>query len=85
MNLIDTLVRARWVIPVEPTGVVLERHSIAIEDGAIGDVFPTEEDPPRYEARAVVDLPTHAVIPGLVNAHTHALWACSADWPTTCR
>ena len=72
MNLIDTLVRARWVIPVEPTGVVLERHSIAIEDGAIRDVFPTEEDPPRYEARAVVDLPTHAVIPGLVNAHTHA-------------
>jgi 5-methylthioadenosine/S-adenosylhomocysteine deaminase len=72
MNPIDTLVQARWVIPVEPTGVVLERHSIAVEDGAIRDVFPTEEDPSRYEARAVVDLPTHAVIPGLINAHTHA-------------
>ena len=46
MNTIDTLVQARWVIPVEPTGVVLEQHSIAIEDGAIRDVFPTEEDPP---------------------------------------
>ena len=72
MNTIDTLVHARWVIPVEPTGVVLEHHSIAIEDGAIRDVFPTAEDPPRYSARAVVDLPTHAVIPGLINAHTHA-------------
>ena len=72
MNTVDTLVQARWVIPVEPTGVVLEQHSIAIEDGAIRDVFPTEEDPPRYQARAVVDLPTHAVIPGLNNAHTHA-------------
>src|SRR5947209_15104946 len=72
METIDTLVQARWVIPVEPTDVVLEQHSIAIEDGAIRDVFPTEEDSPRYEARTVVDLPTHAVIPGLVNAHTHA-------------
>ena len=72
MNTVDTLVQARWVIPVEPAGAVLEHHSVAIEGGNIRDVFPTEEDSPRYEARAVVDLPAHAVIPGLINAHTHA-------------
>lgn len=71
MNTVDSLIRARWVIPVEPTGAVLEHHSVAIADGDILDVFPTEESA-RYRAGAVVDLPAHAVIPGLVNAHTHA-------------
>jgi 5-methylthioadenosine/S-adenosylhomocysteine deaminase len=71
MRTIDTLVQARWVIPVEPAAV-LEQHSIAVDDGDIQDVFPTGENSPRYEAREVVDLPTHAVIPGFVNAHTHA-------------
>jgi 5-methylthioadenosine/S-adenosylhomocysteine deaminase len=72
MKTIDTLVQARWVIPVEPAAAVLEHHSIAVEDGDIQDIFPTGEGSPRYRARAVVDLPEHAVIPGFVNAHTHA-------------
>ncbi len=68
---IDTLIKARWVIPVEPAGVVLERHAIAVKDGDILAVLPMEKTS-GYEAQTVVELPTHAAIPGLVNAHTHA-------------
>jgi 5-methylthioadenosine/S-adenosylhomocysteine deaminase len=72
MRTIDTLLHARWVIPVEPNGVVRERYSIAIEAGRIVDILPSDNAPTRYSARESVDLPHHAVIPGLVNAHTHA-------------
>ena len=40
MQSVDTLVEARWVIPVEPEGVVLEHHTVAIDDGRIGAILP---------------------------------------------
>ena len=69
---IDLLINARWVIPVEPDGKVLDHHSIAIRDGKIIKVLPTADAEKKYQAAEVVELPNHAVLPGLVNAHTHA-------------
>ncbi len=71
MTEIDLLVSARWVIPIEPDGC-LEQHCVAIDQGRILDVLPASVAVTRYRARQSVDLPTHALIPGLVNAHTHA-------------
>ena len=69
----DTLlINARWVVPVEPAGVALERHAVAVRGGLIEAVLPTAEAAQRYPGYARVDLPGHALIPGLVNAHTHA-------------
>ena len=58
-------------MPVEPAGAVLEHHSVAVRDGAIERVFPPTEakDFSHYEQ---LELPDHVLIPGLVNAHTHA-------------
>lgn len=67
----DTLIRARWVIPIEPEGE-LEHHAVAVQDGRIVDVLPIERAADKFRAREVIDLPRHALIPGLVNAHTHA-------------
>lgn len=72
MPTIDTLINARWVIPVEPDGVTLDHHSIAIVDGKIFEVLPTADALKHYGNAHTHDLPHHAVIPGLVNAHTHA-------------
>lgn len=67
----DTLIHARWIIPVEPA-VILEHHSLAIKDGRIIDVLPTELVKARYQAASSEDFPDHALLPGFVNSHTHA-------------
>lgn len=72
MTPIDTLVHARWVVPVEPADTVLENHAVAIAGGRIADVLPSAAAEQRYQAREIVHLPDHALIPGLINAHTHA-------------
>ncbi len=72
MTRVDLLLTARWVIPVEPAGAILEHHSIAITQDRIVDVLPREAARARYQAAATVELATHALIPGLINAHTHA-------------
>jgi 5-methylthioadenosine/S-adenosylhomocysteine deaminase len=72
MKNIDTLIHASWVIPVEPMGVVLDDHSIAIQDGQIIDILPHQEATARYQAEHLVERPGHLLMPGLVNCHTHA-------------
>ncbi len=72
MENVDTLISARWVIPVHPAGVVLHLHSVAVRDGVIIAVLPREEAAARFLAADNVDLPDHALIPGLINLHTHA-------------
>jgi 5-methylthioadenosine/S-adenosylhomocysteine deaminase len=73
MESIDTLVCARWVLPVEPDGGVLENHAVAIRDGRIVAVAPTAEARHRYDPRETVERPSHALLPGLVNAHASAV------------
>jgi len=71
MPSVDTLLEARWVIPVEPHGVVLEHHAVAIAGDTIVEILPIDAARARYAAAARVALTEHALIPGLVNAHTH--------------
>jgi 5-methylthioadenosine/S-adenosylhomocysteine deaminase len=66
------LIAARWVVPVEPAQAVFENHAVAVRDGRIEAVLPIAEAAVRYADFERVDLPAHALIPGLVNAHTHA-------------
>ena len=72
MKTIDSLICARWLIPVEPEGVCLEHHCIAVENGVILDVLPSNTARTKYQARETINLTEHALITGLVNAHTHA-------------
>lgn len=69
---IDLLINARWIIPIEPAGVVLENHAVAIRGGKIVDLLSQTEAAAHYLAARTVDLPEHVLIPGLVNAHAHA-------------
>jgi 5-methylthioadenosine/S-adenosylhomocysteine deaminase len=72
MEHVDTLLHARWIIPVEPDNTVFEHHSLAIKDGRILAIMPTHEARRRYLADVELQLTDHALIPGLINAHTHA-------------
>jgi len=71
MNSVDTIISAKWVIPVEPDNRILEQHSIAIKAGEIVAILPTDKCAQQYQAKETVDCPDHALIPGLVNTHTH--------------
>lgn len=69
---IDTLINARWIIPVIPENQVLDQHSLAIQGGRILEILPTDEAQRKYTPQNEQDLPGHALIPGLINTHTHA-------------
>ena len=69
---VATLLNARWIVPVEPEGQVLEHHALAIQDGRILDLLPQAEAATRYRAETCLNLDRHVLMPGLINAHTHA-------------
>jgi 5-methylthioadenosine/S-adenosylhomocysteine deaminase len=66
----DLLIKPRWIVPVEPAGQVLEGYCLAVNRGRIEAIVPDDEAV-QFEADEVVELPGHALLPGLVNAHTH--------------
>ena len=66
------MINARWIIPLAPDDRVLEHHTLAIQGGDILDLLPTEHALEKYQPANQRTLPSHALIPGLINAHTHA-------------
>ena len=72
MEAVDALIHARWIVPVEPAGRVLAQHSLALRHGRIVALLPSAEARARYAAADETTLRSHVLIPGLVNAHTHA-------------
>ena len=69
---VDTLIHARWIIPVEPESVTYEYHTLVINEGKIIDLLPTSEAKQRYTGINNEQLDNHALLPGLINCHTHA-------------
>jgi 5-methylthioadenosine/S-adenosylhomocysteine deaminase len=68
----DLIISARWTIPVEPEGQVLDDHALVVRDGRIVDLLPAAEATQRYAPRELIRRPQHVLLPGLVNAHTHS-------------
>lgn len=69
---IDSLVSARWVIPVVPRDSIYDNYSIAILDNRIVDLLPSDQAVTKYRAKTVMQLNQHVLIPGLINSHGHA-------------
>ena len=97
---IDLLICPRWIIPVEPAGVTLENHALAVRHGKILAILPVDEARARYQPVSLVELAQHVLIPGLVNLHAHAAmnlfrgiaddlplmrWLQEAIWPAESR
>ncbi len=77
MKNIDTLLHARWVIPVDGKNTdnnhhYLEEHCIAIHHGKILDILPSNQVAEKYSADVTRHYSEHALIPGFINSHTHA-------------
>lgn len=68
---VDLCIEARWVVPVEPHGVVLEDHTVVVDKDRIVALLPTVEARTAYVPRERTELGDHVLIPGLINTHTH--------------
>lgn len=72
MRNVDSLIQASWVAPVAPENTILNDTTIVVDDGLVVDVLPTTEVAEKYRSDNTIKLNDHLLIPGLVNAHTHA-------------
>ena len=68
---VSTLIHAGAVMPMAPVNSVFTHHSVLIDNGKVVAVLPTQ-DCSTITADEVYELPNHIVLPGFVNAHTHA-------------
>jgi 5-methylthioadenosine/S-adenosylhomocysteine deaminase len=100
---VDLVVYGRWVVPVAAgrETQVLDRHAVVVKGGLIHDILPAGDVPARYTPTRAVHLgDDHALMPGLVDAHTHlalnmlrgvaddlplAQWLSEQIWPTEAR
>lgn len=68
----DLVIEARWLLPMQPAGAVLEDHAVAVSAGRIAAVAPVAEIRSRFAAGETLVRDSHALLPGLVNACTNA-------------
>ena len=72
MKNIDTLLHARWIVPVDNKQRYLDNHCLAIDEDKIIDILPSSEANKKYQADINRNYENHVLMPGLINSHTHA-------------
>ena len=68
---IDLVLTGGPVVTVDPSDRVIAKGAVAVRDGRIVAVGDADELARRVSAARTIDTAGHAVIPGLVNVHTH--------------
>ena len=69
---VDAIWTARWVVTENAHRDLIENGAVAIAKGGIVAVGPRTEITRRYQARQTFSRPEAILMPGLINAHTHA-------------
>ena len=97
MQTVDQIIQPHWLIPVDDQQSVLLEHAVAVHQDEIIEYGPAAAINARYDSSTRIVLDNHALIPGLVNAHTHTAmtllrgfaddmplmqWLSEHIWPT---
>jgi len=69
-TLVDLIVEPKYLLPVIPHGVQ-QNKAVIVHEGIIIDILDVEEAKKKYNARELIRLADHVLMPGLINAHTH--------------
>jgi len=72
MQSVDLIIKARWIIPIIPENTILDEHALAISGDKIVGLCTWDQADLLYRANEIIELADHALIPGLINAHSHA-------------
>jgi 5-methylthioadenosine/S-adenosylhomocysteine deaminase len=72
---VSLLINGAWVLPLTPGEEVFAPGAVAVRDSQLVAVGPREELAGRFAAHRVLDYPQGLIMPGLINAHTHAAMA----------
>ena len=67
-----SLLSARYLVPVRPANRVLQHHTVVLQNQKIREILPTAEARIRYQNAVETRLDHHALLPGLINMHTHS-------------
>lgn len=71
MEQVDHIFHAQWIIPGKASEEPLENHALVIKADKIIAILPSEQATKKYSATNTEHFSTHAIIPGLINSHTH--------------
>ena len=72
---VSLLLTAAWVMPLTPGEEIFAPGAVAVRGAKLAAVGPMAEITGRFEADRVLDYPQGLILPGLINAHTHAAMA----------
>lgn len=67
-----TLIHPAFIVPVRPSGVVLEAHTVVVDQESILSLLPRDEAESAFPDAREIRLPDHVLLPGLINMHTHS-------------
>lgn len=69
--MIDTVIFARWIVPMDDAPTVLENHALLMNGRTIEAIVP-QEKAKDIQAASVLHLNHHILLPGLINLHGHS-------------
>lgn len=69
---VDLVVTARKVLTMDAARRIIDGGAVAAQGGRIVDVGPAETLLKKYKAKRILRRPDALLMPGLINAHTHA-------------
>ncbi len=72
MRTVEQLIQPQWLIPVDSAQSVLLDHAVVVDQGEIIEIGPAQKINSKYGSKNLTILDNHALIPGLINAHTHS-------------
>ncbi len=68
----DWIISSKWVVTMDAQRRVIENGAVAVKGSTIAAAGTRAEIDKRFTARNRLDRPNAAIIPGLINTHTHA-------------
>lgn len=72
MQDIDLIVKNGTVVTINANMQIIENGAIAVQNGIIIEIGKSTELLPKYQAKRIIDATGQLIMPGMVNAHSHA-------------